>query len=330
MKPFLAKVIEALLQAWEKLTVFLKRFSRHTYTTVAVILLCALLLIDVGYHFVQNFSSPLETMTARVGTLGESLDLDAYLVREEMPFLEEGGNCRYYAEDGEKVKKGMPLVAIYPDSVSEEVLNSLYGLAQAKKILESVDSSRPEKVSETLALRIEGVTLTVEEALREGNIQKANREKEALSALMLAREEMIGLMDVEAVLKEISRNISTLETMAGTPDKIITAEESGWFSDTVDGYESFASADDVSKMSYAELRSLLEKKIVSPSKSVGKMVESHQFYAVAFAHADNTRFFSTNRQYRATLMGARFCSRLKRWCDRTARTRWRSSFRLPR
>lgn len=297
MRLFLAKVIKWLMIGIDKLTAFLKRFSRRTYSTVAVILVCAILLLDVGFHFSQGFTSSLETMSASVGTLGETVSFDAYLVREEKTIGSASGKNVYYVADGTRVKNGMPLVATYPDSVSDESLATLTRARQAISILESVNDARPEKVSETIELRIEGVSLMIEEAMREGNVEKANRQKDTLAALMLAREKLIGLADPASAVSVLNGTVSQMEKDLGEPIRVLTAVESGWFAYGIDGYETVVSAENLKSLDYISLASLFEKdRDVTPT-GAGKMITSHKVYAVAFMESDFAASFVLGRQY---------------------------------
>lgn len=297
MRLFLAKLIMLLITGIEKLTAFLKRFSRRTYSTAAVILVCAILLLDVGYHFSQGFTSSLETMSARIGTLGESVSFDAYLIREEKTLGNLGGKTVYYVADGTRVKNGMPLMATYSDGVSDESIAELTRVRQAISVLESVNDARPEKVSETIELRIAGVSLDIEEAIRDGNIEKANRNKDTLAALMLAREKLIGLADLSKAISELSKVVSSMEKALGEPTRILVAEESGWFAYGVDGYETVVSAETVKNQDYASLAALFDKdRTVTPS-GAGRMITSHKVYAVAFMENEFASTFVIGRQY---------------------------------
>ena len=297
MRVFLAKLIKLTIDATEKLKRFLKRFSRRTYSTVAVILVCAILLLDVGYHFSKGFTSSLETMSARVGTLGETVSFDAFLVRKEKTIGNASSKNVYYVADGERVKNGMPLMATYPDGVNDESLATLTRAKQAISILESVNDARPEKVSETIELRIAGVSLAIEEAIRNGNVEKANRQKDTLAALMLAREKLNGLADLSKALADLTQAVKTMEKNLGEPTRIITAEESGWFAHSVDGYEAVASAENVKGLDYEALADLFdEERSVTPS-GAGKMITSHKVYAIAFVDNDFAASFVLGRQY---------------------------------
>lgn len=280
---------------------FGKRFSRRTYSTLAVILLCAIILLDVGYHFSQGFTSSLETMSARIGTLRETISFDAYFVREEKTLGSANSKTVYYVADGTRVKNGMPLMATYPDSVKDESIDALTRAKQALSILESVNDARPEKVSETIELRIAGTSLAIEEALQVGNIEKANRNKDTLAALMLAREKLIGLADLSKAIDNLKQNIVSLEKALGEPTKVMTAEESGWFSYEIDGYESVASAEGITDLDYTMLHALFDKdRTVAPS-GAGKMITSHKVYAVAFVENDFASSFVRGKQYRVAV-----------------------------
>lgn len=301
MRLFLARLIKLLIVGIETLTAFLKRFSRRTYSTVAVILICAILLLDVGYHFSQGFSSSLETMSARVGTLGETVSFDAFLLREETPLGNASDKNVYCVADGERVKNGMTLMMTYPDSVKDESIADLTRAKQAISILESVNDARPEKVSETIELRISGVTLAIDEAVRNGNIEKANRQKDTLAALMLAREKLIGLADLSKAINDLTHSVNTIEKSLGEPIRVLTADKSGWFAYSVDGYESFASGETVKTLDYSALAALFDKDRSVTAEGACKMITSHKVYAVAFVDNDFAASFVIGRQYRVAV-----------------------------
>lgn len=312
MREFWDGLIRLIKKLSKKLIAFLKRFSRRAYSTAAVILICAIILLDVGYHFSQDFTSALETMSARVGTLGETVSFDAYIVREEKTIGITGGKNIYYVADGERVKNGMPLMATYPDGVDGQTLSDLTRAKQAIAILESVKDARPEKVSETIELRIDGVTLAIEESIRSGNVEKANRQKDTLAALMLAREKLIGLADLSKALNELTKTAKALEASLGEPTRVLVAEESGWFAYETDGYESVVSAENVKRLDYATLLSLFSLEKGEGTVAAGKMITSHKMYAIAFVDNDFAATFVLNRQYSVAVNGEALSVTLER------------------
>ena len=297
----MAKLLGLIIVGLDNLKAFLKKFSLRTYGTVAVILLCAILLLDVGYHFSQGFTSSFDTMSARIGSISETVSFDAYIVREEKLFGSDSSKKVYYVADGERVKNGTELVAIYPDTVDSEVLEELERTMQAISLLRSVNDARPEKVSETIELRIEGITLEIDEAIREGNIAKANRRKDTLSALMLAKERLIGLTDLSSVIASLEKSVSSLKKTLGNPKSVLKASESGWFSYSLDGYENVVTPDNLLKMEYGELVQLFDEKQASSGGGVGKMITSHKIYAVTFVDLETASYFVTGRQYKVSL-----------------------------
>ncbi len=287
---------------------FFGRFPRRAYELTALILLSSLLLGDVAYHLISGLSDGVETMPAKVSTLSETLSDDAYLVYEELPLTASGGRAVYYVADGERVAEGTVLAAVYGDDASPESLSSLSVRYRVRRLLEQVETARPDKITETLRIQIAGVELEIDEALENGNFRQAAAKKKELEALLLCREKLEGTIEPEEAMKTVDAEIALLESVLGEPSEKITAPCAGWFSSSADGYAGAVGSGELSGMSYRELAGLFDK--TSPEQAdsaggvlVGRLLTDYRWNAVVLVDGEEARLFSTGKRYEVELEG---------------------------
>ena len=278
---------------------FFAKIPKKTYETCAIILLAVVLVVDLGYHLITSVSDKLETAPAKVSSLSETLSLDALILRDEMPLEFDGDRYLVLREDGERVNIGAELIRVYPQSASEEDLAALSAEMLLQKILLSADGARLDKIRDAIVLKIEGKTLTIEEALKSGNLIKASREEGELHALFLLRERLLGTVSLERAIQENTEAITRLEARLGKPVSTLTSPAVGWFSTVCDGFETLLSSKDVYRLTQSELLSLFDKEPKTPPKA--KLILSHETLMLSSVSETEARDFSQNSRYAVTL-----------------------------
>ena len=312
MKTFLEKVALFFLGAGEKLIAFFKGISKKTYVSLVIFLITALLLIGVGSQLLGGLGGGLETMPAKTGALSEVLTADAYILREETLLAESGGRYIYRVADGEKVKVGTHIADVYPASADPLLIASLSASLQAEKLLASAEASRPEKLQDTLSLKIQGLLTLRDGCLKSGDLDGAYALEKELAVYMLCREELVGAEDLGALLTELRASIGVLQAGLGEPQRRVYADTVGWFSNKVDGYETFATSSSLGEMDYGALDRLFSERQVSVPSSVGKMISSHIFHFVTFLSSAEAEGFSVNKKYELALDGKSLSATLEK------------------
>ena len=278
-----------------------KKIPQKTYELIAIILLAAVLVVDLGYHLITSVADEMETAPAKISSLSETLTLDCILIRDEVPLTVSGDRYLFLCEDGERVTKGTPLVACYPDTCSAEELAALSAELSLGRILSNVSTTRLDKVRSTLELTIEGAMLRMDRAMQEGNIALAAREDRELQALTLLRERLLGTVTLDALIKDNAERIAALNSRLGSPVETVYAESAGWFSQSCDGYEGISSTEALFSLKQSELSQLFDKK---PSgQAPAKLILSYETYALAITDEISARRLSLNKSYRVTLDG---------------------------
>ena len=87
---------------------------------LASIIISAAAIIYLGYHFINSFSTEIETELAVLVTENDTVSLDAYILRNESVIYSSSAvsedNVGYLFSDGTKVKVGSTVANIYSGS----------------------------------------------------------------------------------------------------------------------------------------------------------------------------------------------------------------------
>lgn len=304
MKAFFVKLGKGLRS-------FFGRFSRRTYELAAIILLCAVLILDLGFHFFSSLAGGVETLPAKKSALSEKIVADTFLVFEEKSLSDEKGRLVPYRKEGEKVEAGSELGALYDEDASVEQVNALAARYRVKRLLQEWEAMRPDKVDETIRIQIAGAELAVNKAMQEGNLSAAAAGTAELEALLLCREKLNGSLKPAEALRTVEGEISLLESILGEPKRILKAPEGGWFSSFCDGYTGRLSSSNLETMSGGELAGLWDA-LPQENAGSGRFLTGYRWYAVALVDREAASYLSAGRSYRAELQGRSFTLTLDR------------------
>lgn len=290
---------------------FFGRFSRRTYELIAIILLCAVLIFDLGFHFFSSLSGGVETLPAKKSALSEKITADAFLVFEEESLSDQKGQFVSYRKEGEKVAEGSVLGALYGEDAPVDQINALAARYRVKRLLQEWETMRPDKIDETIRLQIAGAELAVDQAMAEGNLRFAAAGSAELEALLLCREKLNGSLKPEEALKKVEGEIELLESFLGEPKEILKSPGIGWFSSFSDDYTGQVGMSSLETMTYGELAGLLDT-LPRESTGSGRFLSGYRWYAVAFVDRTEASFLSAGRSYPAELQGRSFTLTLER------------------
>lgn len=295
------RLAKRALWLFGKIYDFFSKIPKKTYETLAIILLAALLVVDLGYHLVRSISDDLETATAKPSVLSEKILLDSIIVRDELPLDFEGERYLFLCEEGERVQIGTELVYIYSDSADPDVIAALDSELYLEKLLKESGNARLEKLRDTVVLKIETLTLSIEKALEDGNLSLAEQSERELYALMLLRERLLGTVSLDDAIADNEKRIASLSASLGQPKEVITSPAVAWFSSDCDGYERAMPYGELFEMDQDALFSLFEK---TPEESPRmKLVFSYKTYVVASIHEVDAQSLSQKSRYGVTLDG---------------------------
>lgn len=222
------------------------------------------------------------TQTAYEQTVLETVDAEMFIIRDET-MLEStaSGTFVQIAENGERVSRGSTIAAFFTSEtaahnyVKIESLNSqleVYNAIESQTRLENVDV---EKLQNQAKADFDDIL----DAVYNNDYSSLEELKLSYSENVSKRQKSLGQsVDCSSKITEITQEITELQTNV-TPGTIITAENSGYYVGSADGYENIISAEDIDSLTVDELESALDAdKAEISENSIGKIINGYNWY----------------------------------------------------
>lgn len=247
------------------------------------IIMAALLLVIVcyiGYAVFSAVHEPLTTVQAIEYEAGAGLHTDGYIVRSETVLSSQYAITVLERKEGEKVGHGQTVATGYLTADAQERQAEIERLTAQLEQLQYADSYSLDP-ADTASLDSEILTeLTAcAQYVARRDLASVSDMSAELKGLVLRRSTDEGdLSAIRTQIQSLQSQISQLKAIAGSDTMQITAPASGYFSGTVDGYESVLTPERLSSLTAAELSALAPAEI--PAKACGRLIDDATWYFV--------------------------------------------------
>ncbi len=255
----------------------------------------------IGMQIWRHFYNPVETVTAVLGEVEESLLLDGTIVREEhVLFAGDTGSLEISAAEGERVGRGDLVASIYADDDAIEVNRSVAELDARIKKLQTVASQG------TALIDIETVDRAIVETMgsllsyaEQDRVEHGTGAAESLKTRILSREYIHrDKTDVHETIKRLQGERAGLASKIERARKQIFADTAGFFSREVDGYESVLMRSQLDDMTPESYREIDDKVTAAPRDEsiIGKIVTDYVWSYVASVSGEEAEMFREGRK----------------------------------
>ena len=273
--------------------------SKFTFRAASLIISLAAL-IYLGYHFINSFSSEIETEYALQFTESDIVSLDGYILRDEdVMWSTATGSRGYLVSDGTKVKVGSPVVNIYNGSSSNEdklvEIDKKLDLLAASTITEGITSSD----TGALDTRISSSYMSIRQNAEAGLYSTLPKRRDELLTLINKRRLITGAVDsFDDVIEDLNSQRNAITAQHGDLAEAVTTNESGYFYSELDGYEGIFGTDQVETMNFDTFDQMLASEPRQYSdQAVGKLCTEFEWYVVSECTRDSLRYFSKGSYY---------------------------------
>lgn len=273
----------------------MKTSTNRTWINVLCTIVVVAILIYLFHEvFTSNFRA-YDTETANEITEQETLDLEAFIVRDEKYISgETGGTVVPLVSDGNRVARG--------DSVAR-ICNSSEDAASYSKLLEAKKAiKRYQTLSEQTelnALDMEKLNNEIDErytgllnVISNGSYTQLNDSIVQLEDKLASKQILSdGSIDISEKLESLQ---SIVEELDGKNIKTsdVLAPLSGYYISNLDGYENKISYTDVNNLTVSEVENALKSEPGNVSNKMGKIVGSYKWYIVAIAESKYSALIS--------------------------------------
>lgn len=282
----------------------IRKFSNLKIGTILVIVFLLIYLPSL-YHWVYGID--IGTDIVRAGTLEETINTDAFLVRDEITFVSPfDGTYIPGVGEGEKIPVNFNVATVLKKS-SQDLLKKLKETdlkiikAQKQKIgddkLFSEDIMKIDsEIEHKLKLIISGAS--------ENNITDERELQEGVNLLIQKKVEIIGQSaKSDAYTESLKKERAGLEKIIQENTKEIESKVSGIVSYTLDGYESQLTPKTIKKLTPEVLGSIkadvgtsgLHQKEVQAQKPFVKVIKNFEYYLVAILDKNKIQNFKQGK-----------------------------------
>ena len=256
---------------------------------VAVItILIVAYIISVGLK--ANFTQ-VKTETANIMTVSDSIPTTGYFIRDEQMITYDGdGVISYLLNDGDKISKDESVANVYTDVQAANDKKTIDKLEQQINALEQLNNAvnnimpAPDDLDKNISSSLSKAKLSASEK----NFTDADKSITAALYSINQRQLVTGkTQSYSAKISELKKKMSELKKKyAENSSRAIKSTKTGYFSSTVDGYESFYNSKALSNIKIGDLN---EKKITKRpvgKNVVGKTVEGVYWYVACEVSAN--------------------------------------------
>ncbi len=277
--------------------------KRKIYTTVVVVALLSVYGVTQWYLINRN---KIETVKATEGFINDSIMTTGVVCREET-VLESttDGFVFYNVENGQRVSSGMLIGEVYPSvddidliNKSNDIKQQLLKLEEAENFMSTVNIdisiTRKQLSNSMVELSHSVVTGNYDDIYNSMmdvslHINKINTAMDRNDDIASTKQELINLNN------DINGRISD-------PLVSISSPTSGYFMDSVDGYENVITKESFENMSYEEGLQVLNTPVESSKSGVyGKVITNYKWHLCAYVTQKQAEKLSNTKKVRLSL-----------------------------
>ncbi len=250
------------------------------YTKVVLWIFLAAVVCYFGYYIFSALYAPLTTAVAMEYEAGSGSYTTGYVLRDETLVRTRHGITTMVVSEGERVSRGQTLATGYLNSSAldrenriEELENQLEQLKYAASY--SADVSSQNILDTEIQSQLEQMCRFV--ARRDMN--SAADRSPAIKGLILRRmssEKDNAAMDQR--IAAIKEELSSLQADTSGDTVTVTASQSGYFSGSVDGYETILTVEAMRSMTTESFDEILPAD--GPTDAIGKLISGSTWYYV--------------------------------------------------
>ncbi len=239
-----------------------------------VIFFCAIVGY-LGFSLFSVFNTPLTTAVAMEYEARDALVVPGYVVREETILTTFSAITAPLRNEGEKVGNGQAVAMAYDNATQRQTQTEIDTIASQLEQLAYVNSASNQDDT-----ALDGAILTqllaVSRSVSRDAIPEADGNGVKLKGLVLRRyADTEDLTALDARVASLEQELTNLESSASLGGREIVAPHSGYFSATVDGYETVLTPENVGQWTTETLATVAPDAI--PQGAFGKLIAQDEW-----------------------------------------------------
>lgn len=256
------------------------------YTKLILWIFLAAVVCYFGYYIFCTLYAPLITTTAIEYEAGTGSYTTGFVVRDETVVTSRYDITNLVASEGERVSRGQTLATGYLNADAQAREAQAAALESQLEQLQYAASYSADAADQALLdAEIQTQLANMSRYVARRDMNSAQDSSAALKGLILRRMSSDADEDTLAArIAALQEELAGLNTASSIDTTVVTAGSSGYFSGTVDGYETVLTVEALSQLSVAAFDALEPQEV--DGSAVGKIISGDTWYYVTTVSAD--------------------------------------------
>lgn len=258
--------------------------------SIAIIVVVLLVLVYIIAECYSVTRIQLETSTAALSTVYESVDSTAVIIRDEHPLhVSADGVTVSAVNDGDKVNVGGNIAMVFS---SKDKAGNYSKYVQTQKQLAYYENLESQTIGQ--AASVDSINSEIDKDVNEyirciadGDTQSVETAGGYVNDGLIRRQMIIGEnVNLVSIIQDLRKQAESY-SLSATPDRFITTDESGVFSGYTDGFEQSVDYAEIQELTVDDVE-MLTKKFTEKkdSSNLGKIIKSYSWYMATVVDAD--------------------------------------------
>ncbi len=262
-----------------------------------MITFCVVVFAYMAYNAFAYSYSPVSTVAlTEKQSFEETFDFTGFVVRDEKEIdNKESGTVIPLVRDGKRIAKDDPIAVICKNDEDAAAYKRLENAIAERQRYQNLNNSdgMQDLSAEKLNSEISSSYSRIMDSVTSGDFDLLNEAIEQFNAKSATKQILAeGSIDVSPQMTELDKEIKALSTKKISVSTV-SAPDSGYYINTVDGYESTIKYDEVTSLSADEIKASLKAKPSEKKRdSLGKLVGSYRWYIVGTLSREHSTDFA--------------------------------------
>jgi putative membrane fusion protein len=261
---------------------------------LAILIVVLLVLIYVFYECYSVTHIQLETQTATLSTVYESVDATALIIRDEHTVSNStSGVTVPCLNNGDKINVGGNVAMTFSSNDDASAYSKYSELESELEYYENLESQTVGQAAsvESINNEIDDDIDSYIRAIASNDTTSVSSAGSTVNDSLLRRQMIIGEnVDLVSIIQDLRKQVESYSSNT-KPADYITTDESGVFTSVTDGYENLIDYSKIDSLSIDDVKAALDKvdTSVDTSSNVGKLVTSYDWYIATVVKADDVK-----------------------------------------
>ncbi|MBQ2897768.1 MAG: hypothetical protein IJE46_05560 [Clostridia bacterium] len=252
---------------------------KFPYKAVIIVLVCVCLVLGI-YNAYDKVFGRVKKQIAVLGTIEDRIETTGYIMRDELVIADNSGTViDSLVSDGERVKKGQQVAAIYSASVDPETKAQLKTLNE--RIINLEKSAMQGKILGNDSVKSEAlIKAKVSDIIKYAHKGQGLELSEIKSELETVIDEKLTDDKSESVLETLKNQKRDLEAGITGEKNALYAPEAGMYFSFLDGGENVFPADKIFSMTVKDYKGINDASFDEKVYTGAKIVRDFKWYYV--------------------------------------------------